>query len=99
MTHKQIDVVCPCCSTILTVDVLTEKVLRSASPREVDETGKAVLDEGRWDSAAERVAGRQARGQDSLESALEKERQRSDDLEDLFDKAKKKISRRAEEQE
>ena len=97
MTQKQIELACPCCGTILTVDVLTAKVLRSASPREVDETGKAVLDEGRWDAAAARVAGRRGR-EDVLDAALEKERSRSSDLDELFDKAREKLSRRAEEE-
>ena len=91
MGTKQIDVVCPCCNTRLTVDVLTRQILRHAAPADIDETGKAVLNEGRWDSAKERVAGRGAASSDKFESALGQEKTRGGDLDDLFDKAKRKV--------
>ncbi len=94
MGTKQIDVVCPCCNTRLTVDVLTRKILRHASPALIDETGKAVLDMGRWDSAKDRVAGRGATSSDKFDSALGQEKTRSGDLDDLFDKAKRKVQDR-----
>jgi len=94
MGTKQIDVVCPCCNTRLTVDVLTRKILRHAAPEQIDETGKAVLDPGRWDSATKRVVGRGATSADKFESALGKEKTRSGDLDDLFDKAKRKVQDR-----
>ena len=87
---KEIDVTCPCCSHVLTVDVLTRQVLRTAEPRKHDDTGKAVLDEGRWDKAKERVLGRSDGAGDRLDAALSKERSRDEDLNDLFDKAKRK---------
>lgn len=94
MGTKQIDVVCPCCNTRLTVDVLTRKILRHAAPAQIDETGKAVLDMGRWDSAKKRVSGRGSTSADKFESALGKEKTRSGDLDDLFDKAKRKVQDR-----
>lgn len=98
MNPKQIDVTCPCCNTRLTVDVLTRTILRHAPPGQVDETGKAVLDEGRWDAAAEKVKGRRSDGQDKFDSALDKERSRTRDLDELFDRAKKKALEEPDEQ-
>lgn len=99
MDSKQLDVACPCCGTVLTVDVLTGKILRQARPQGTDETGKPLLDLGRWDEAARHVKGRAQGGLDEFDSALERERNRSEDLDDLFDKAKKKATRRRNEEE
>ena len=90
METKQIDVSCPCCNTRLTVDVLTRTVLRHAPPEQLDATGKPVLDENRWVSANEKVAGRKQEAKDKFDAALGKERSREQDLDDLFEKAKKK---------
>jgi len=94
MGAKQVEIRCPCCRTQLLVDVLTGTILRSAAPRDVDETGKAVLDEGRWDSARERVGGRATAAADKLEQALESERTKEERLDDLFRKARDKADRR-----
>jgi hypothetical protein len=75
------------------VDVLTAAILRTVQPAERDETGKAVLSEGRWDAAAGRVRDRTQKGADDLESALEKERKRDENLDDLFEKARRKLRR------
>ena len=93
MDSKQIDITCPCCSTRLTVDVRTSQVLRSARPSEVDETGKAQLDPGRWDEAVGRVQERAGRVSDELEAGLSREREKERRLDDLFDAAKKKLER------
>ena len=93
MNPKQIEVSCPCCAMRLTIDVLTSTVLRSASPAERDETGKTVLDEGRWDRANTKVKDRNERGQDVFDAALTKEKSREKDLDELFDKARKKAKR------
>ena len=90
MSTKQIDVSCPCCNTRLTIDVLTKAILRHAPPEQLDETGKAILDEGRWDEATGRVSDRKSASLDKFENALGKERSREKDLEDLFDKARRK---------
>ena len=65
-----------------------------APPDQVDDTGKTVLDEGRWDSASQKIKGRKSSGSDKFDSALGKERAREQDLDDLFDKAKRKIQDR-----
>jgi len=90
MIPKQIEITCPCCDTRLTVDVLTATVLRHAPPERLDDTGKPILDEGRWDSAATRVQGRLAKGGTEFEDALQRERRREQDLDDLFERAKRK---------
>jgi len=91
MDKKQIETVCPCCATSLVVDALTGKVLRHAKPSEVDETGKMQLDPGRWDGANERVSTRATEAADKFEEALDEERSKESRLDDLFDKAKKKV--------
>ena len=96
---KQIEVTCPCCDTVMVVDVLTQKVMRHAKPSQVDETGKAVLDEGRWDSAQDKVSKRVERGRNEFEEALGKEQTREEDLDDLFDAAQRKLRERRERME
>ena len=93
MNPKQIEVPCPGCGLRLTIDVLTATVLRTARPAEKDETGKTVLDEGRWDEARSKVQDRTSRGQDVFDASLTKEKNREKDLDDLFDKARKKARR------
>jgi hypothetical protein len=90
MEIKQIDLSCPCCNTRLTIDVLTRTVLKHAPPEQVDDTGKPVLDEGRWDAANEKVSSRQDSALDKFDAALGKERSRESDLDDLFEQAKRK---------
>lgn len=90
MEIKQIDIACPCCNALLTIDVLTRRVLKHAPPGQVDETGKPVLDEGRWDVASEKVSGRQDAARNKFDTALGKERSRERDLDDLFEQAKRK---------
>ena len=91
MDKKQIETVCPCCDTTLVVDALTGKVLRHAKPGEVDETGKMQLDPSRWDGASERVSTRATDAADKFEEALGEEKTKESRLDDLFDKAKKKV--------
>ncbi len=91
MNPKQIEVPCPGCGLTLTIDVLTATVLRTARPTEKDETGKTVLDEGRWDEARSKVRDRTSHGQDVFDASLTKEKNRAKDLDDLFDKARKKV--------
>ena len=93
---KQIETVCPCCETKLVVDALTGKVLRHAKPGEVDETGKMQLAPDRWDSATERTSSRAKEATDKFEEALGKEKSKEARLDDLFDKAKKKVDERGE---
>ena len=96
METKQIQITCPCCEERLVVDVRTQKILKHYGATEVDETGKAVLDEGRWDSASERVRSRKSQSKDVFDAALGKEQTREKDLDDLFTKAQDKIAKRRE---
>lgn len=87
MTAKQIEVVCPCCRSVLSVDVLTAKVLRHERAAESGET----VD--RWASAQDRVRGRSTSGTEKLDQALDSERGKQDRLDDLFRKAQEKLNR------
>ena len=94
MSDRSIQVCCPCCDNVLEIDVRTQTVLRHAPRERLDETGKIVVDPERWVSANEKVRGRKDKATDAFDAALNKERSRSRDLDDLFDKAKGKIDRR-----
>jgi len=93
METKQIEVACPCCSTHLTIDVLTRTIFRAVSPRDLDDTGKPVLDESRWDTASDLIEERGLDADNRLESALSAERDKEARLDDLFDKANEKLKR------
>lgn len=84
---KSIDVECPCCRSRLHIDVLTRSVLRAASPAQVDEMGKPVVSPKDWDRALGRVKERHAEGERSFDGALERERRRAEDLDELFRRA------------
>jgi hypothetical protein len=87
MGAKQIDVTCPCCASVLTIDVLTSKVMRTV--RAEEHAGGAPAAD-RWDKAQERVRERTKQSADKLESALEDERTKESRFEDLFKKAREK---------
>ena len=93
---KEVETQCPCCDVTLVVDVATGKVLRHAKPGQVDETGKMQLDEGRWESANKRSSSRSVDATDKFEQALGEERSKESRFDDLFDKAKKKVDERRE---
>ena len=95
---KEVETRCPCCEVTLVVDVVTGKVLRHAKPGQVDETGKIQLDEGRWESANKRSSSRSVDATDKFEQALGEERSKESRFDDLFDKAKKKVDERREEE-
>ena len=94
METKQIQITCPCCDERLVIDVRTQKILKHFGAAQLDETGKPVLDEGRWDSATERVRSRKGESKDVFDAALGQEQSREKDLDDLFTKAQDKIARR-----
>ncbi|MEZ5974371.1 MAG: hypothetical protein R3F17_07005 [Planctomycetota bacterium] len=94
MSEKQIRVVCPCCDTVLEVDVLTAKVMKHMPKASLDETGRVGLDLGRWDQAKEKVHGRHDTGRDHFDASLEREKNRDKDLDDLFSKAQEKAKKR-----
>ncbi|MGK0219235.1 MAG: hypothetical protein ACI9HE_002736 [Planctomycetota bacterium] len=97
MDTRQIEVKCPCCESMLVIDVRTSSVLKHAPPQQLDETGRPILDAGRWKAATERVNDRGERGGDIFDTALGKEHSRDEDLDDLFKKAKDKMKRRQDE--
>lgn len=97
MQPKQIDVTCPCCGTVLTVDVLTAKVLRRATPSEGP--GGAKLDPSRWEEASERVKGRGSAAEEALEEALRREREKARRLDELFERANEKARERDEDED
>lgn len=94
MSAKEIEVECPCCGARLSVDVLTSKVMRASPPAQVDETGRALLDEGRWLAAHGRVKDRPQAAKDEFDRALDHEKGKEARLDDLFEKAKRKQGRR-----
>lgn len=96
MSSKEIEILCPCCDTRLTVDVLTRTVLRTVGAQETDEFGKPVVNEGRWDAAADKVKDRGDDAGGRLDDALDAERKRANRLDDLFDKAKRKLDDKTE---
>ena len=91
MSAKQIDVTCPCCSSRLTVDVLTGRTMRAEPP---GQAGGGASSVERWASAQEKVRERTQSGQDKLESALERERTKETRFDEMFKKATEKHSRR-----
>jgi len=90
MGAKQIDVTCPCCASVLTIDVLTSKVLRTV--RADERSGAASTD--RWEKAQEKVRERTQKSADKLESALEDERTKESRFDELFKKAQAKHTRK-----
>jgi hypothetical protein len=99
METKQIQVDCPCCSSKLTIDVLTQTVMRADLQQDLDEMGKPRVPGKQWDVAVGRVEERSSGAGDRLDSALDAERGKVDRLDDLFDKANAKLKRRDEERE
>jgi len=99
MQNKQIEVDCPCCSSRLTVDVLTRTVMRALPPEESDASGRPIVPEERWEGARGKVSERQTGAVDRMDAALEAEKNKASRLDDLFDQAKAKIEKRREEQD
>jgi hypothetical protein len=95
MSSKQIDVKCPCCSSVLTVDVLTGKIMRSVR---ADEGGASAAPSDRWQSAQDRVRQRTQGSADKLESALDAERGKEARFDELFKKASEKHARKPDEE-
>lgn len=91
MEPKEIEVVCPCCASRLSIDVRTQKLVRARRPEEKDPTGRPVVGEGDWTQALGRVREREDRGSSRLDDALDRERRRPGDLDDLFRKAREKL--------
>jgi hypothetical protein len=96
MGTKQIDVICPCCASVLTIDVLTSKVMRTLR---ADERSSSAPSTDRWEKAQERVRERTQKGADKLESALQDERTKESRFDELFKKAREKHTRGSDENE
>ncbi len=99
MENKQIQVDCPCCASKLTIDVLTQTVMRADSPEERDELGHRVVPGERWDKAQRTVEDRSREAGDRLGDALDQERGKAGRLDDLFDKANEKLRKRENERD
>ncbi len=96
MENKQIEIDCPCCSSRLSVDVLTRTVVRAISPQELAEGDSTKRGDVRWEKASERVEGRTEKAKDKLESAISAEQSKEDRLDDLFKKANDKLKHKSE---
>lgn len=99
MDIRQIDVVCPCCRSRLSVDVRTRQVLRTLAPDEQGPGGTGKPSEGRWDSASRRVSERGQAAGDRFDEALASERDKAARLEELFRQAQDKIAQDPEEKD
>lgn len=99
MENKQITVDCPCCASRLTIDVLSQTVMRALSPQEFEAGDDAKLNASRWSKAQGRVDDRGGKAKDKLESALSSERDKESRLDDLFDQASAKLKRREQERD
>ena len=94
METKQIEIACPCCQTLVLIDVRTGTVLRSRKPGTTDETGKPKVGESDWSDALGRVSKRSNEAPGKLDAALERERDKSSRLDDLFRQASDKLKKK-----
>ena len=93
METKQIEVVCPCCTNRLTIDLRTQAVMRSRPKQQLDETGKPKMGEADWSQAFGKVKSREENRDDRLGAMLDQERRRPDDLEQRFREARERLDR------
>jgi hypothetical protein len=91
MDSKQVEIICPCCSGRILVDVLTGKVLRGRPPAVVDEKGKPVVGEADWTQAVGKVKRRLETHGERMDQALEREKDKEARLDELFRKASEKL--------
>ena len=84
MAKKEMRVQCPCCETELLIDALTHKVLRYK-----EKGSQAGVT---WGVANQRLVERQERGHGAFDEALSSEKNRSVDLDALFDAARKQAA-------
>lgn len=87
---REIQVTCPCCDTVLWVDVRTQKVLRRKAASELDDFGKPKAGTS-WEEATGRVSGRMGSAEDKFDAGLARERGKTKNLDDLFKKASEKL--------
>jgi hypothetical protein len=79
-----LQVTCPCCGDVLTVDAVTGDVLAEARPQP-----KPILS---FDDALGNVRGGEARRQDIFDQAFDRTRRLNDVLDRKFEEAKKKAA-------
>jgi hypothetical protein len=91
METKQIEVDCPCCSARLLVDVRTGTILRSRKPGEPGAAGEAAAPASDWGEAQAKVSRRTEQAPGKLDAALQREREKSSRLDDLFRQANDKL--------
>ncbi len=96
MEAKETEVACPCCQTRIWVDLRTGKVVRSAAPGSLESSGERKVQEQDWDQALGKVKHRQQSGEGKLDQALDKEKSKVQDLDELFRQAGKRIRRDGE---
>lgn len=97
MDTKEVKLECPCCRSRLEIDVRTASVVRWRRPGETDELGKPLVNEGDWRQASERVSGRLGAADDKFDRSLQREKNRAQDLDELFRKANEKLGPKKEE--
>lgn len=81
MAAAELSISCPCCGAQLRVDPQTGKVAAAPAAAKPKDLSEVVT----------RVQGRSAKVQDSFSAALDAERRRKQELEDLFKKAQDKV--------
>ncbi len=91
MDNKQLEIACPCCQSRLAVDVRTGAVVRAVRPAQTDETGRPIVREEDWSTAVDKVRQRSDGAASKLDAALQKEREKSSRLDDLFKQASDKL--------
>jgi hypothetical protein len=96
MSARDANVTCPCCQSRLEVDVRTGKVVKWRREVELDETGKPILTEADWTSAADRAGGRRDAAVEKFDAGVAREQKRETDLDDLFNKASEKLKKKGE---
>lgn len=90
MNSSEIQIECPCCFSALRIDRESGKLLGWLRTGDTAEGVRRPATE-RWNEATGRVRGRVQAGEDSLDAALEKERARERELDELFRRAKDKL--------
>lgn len=96
METKQIEVVCPCCTNRLTIDLRTQQVMRHRPKEQLDETGKPKMGEADWSSALGKVKSREENRDDRLGAMLDQERRRPGDLEQRFREVRERLDKAGE---
>lgn len=95
MNSREIDVVCPCCSSRLSIDVRTSQVMKTV--RKDDPASERPANDP-WAAAQDKVRQRTQSGTDKMDSALEYERGKAQRFDDLFKRATDKHSRKPQDE-